>query len=203
MYTIVGLGNPGEEYEKNRHNAGRIVLLELLESFKFPELEASKNAKALYSWGKVGKVKVEALLPETYMNKSGFSVKYAVQKHNLKPENIIVMYDDIDLPFGAVRVSFGRNSGGHNGIESVQKALKAKNFIRIRIGVAKVSRGKAKKPAGEDAVVKYLLGNFTKKELDVVKSKIADRVHEGLKVIFETGNPEMGMNAVNGLPLIQ
>ncbi|MFC1802172.1 aminoacyl-tRNA hydrolase [Patescibacteria group bacterium] len=154
LYTIVGLGNPGEEYKNTRHNTGRIVLDYFHKKNNFYDWEYSKNADALYSNSKIGKNKIELIAPETFMNNSGKSVLYVKNKHKIKPENIIVIYDDLDLPLGIFKIAFNRGSGGHNGIESVVKKVKTKAFIRVRVGVSPVTpTGKLKKPKGEEKVI--------------------------------------------------
>ena len=116
MYTIIGLGNPGVEYEKTRHNTGKMAV-DALES---------KNVKAKY------------IHQDTFMNKSGSAVAKVV-KSKKAAEKLIVIYDDLDLPLGTMKISFNRGSGGHKGLESVVRAVKTKEFIRIRIGIGKKS----------------------------------------------------------------
>jgi peptidyl-tRNA hydrolase, PTH1 family len=170
MYLIVGLGNPGEKYENTRHNTGRIVVENFVKKYKFPNLEMSDKAQALYSKAKLDKQIVELILPETFMNKSGKSVLYASSKHKIKPKDIVVVYDDIDLPLGKIKISFNRGSGGHKGIESIARSLKTKEFCRIRVGVSSAgAKGKTKKPSGEKAVIDFILGKFKKTELETLK----------------------------------
>lgn len=130
MYTIIGLGNPGVEYEKTRHNTGKMAV-DALES---------KNVKAKY------------IHQDTFMNKSGSAVAKVV-KSKKAAEKLIVIYDDLDLPLGTMKISFNRGSGGHKGLESVVRAVKTKEFIRIRIGIGKKAD-----------VEKHILGKFTPKE---------------------------------------
>lgn len=200
MYTIVGLGNPGGEYTDTRHNAGRIIASIIAEESDVEFKEKKKPAMEVGN-GVVFGSKARIVLPNTFMNKSGSAVSPHIKSVSAA-KKLIVIQDEIDLPFGSVRVAFGSSPAGHNGVASVARAVKTKNFIRVRVGVAKVSRGKAKKPKGEEAVVKYLLGKFTSNELNLLENEITDRVTEALEVIFETGDPTMGMNAVNGLPLL-
>ena len=196
MFLIVGLGNPGDKYEMTRHNVGRIVLQTFLKSFAFPPLEKSKNAQALYTWTKLGKHRVEVMFPETFMNKSGVSAKYAASKHNVKPERIIVVYDDIDLPLGGIKISYGRGSGGHRGVESIIRALQTKNFVRIRIGVASTTPGgKIKKPKGEQKVLDFLMGDFKPKEQTILK-RVAKDVCGAIESVLEKGHTH-AMNIYN------
>lgn len=204
MYTIVGLGNPGPEHVKTRHNAGRIVV-GLLAEHNDIELKEQKKPDVLVGTGDIKGERVRIALPNTYMNKSGAAVAKFI-KGVSAAKKLIVVYDDVDLPIGKVRVSFGSSSGGHNGIKSIERAIKTKDFIKIRVGVSKQGKKKgsvvAKKPVGELEVVKYLMGNFSKGELEKVETALYERVELALDTILETGDPVMGMNAVNGLPPI-
>lgn len=134
-FLIVGLGNPGEEYKNTRHSVGRILLEHFRKSVDFPDWQENKYAQALCASGKIEKEKVDLILPETFMNKSGKSVSFLSTKNKIKPENIIVVYDDLDLPLGKFKISFNRGSGGHKGIESVARSLKTKEFARLRVGI--------------------------------------------------------------------
>jgi len=186
MYTIVALGNPGERYEGTRHNVGRAVIDEFMRVYDFPPMKRSNNANALYAWSNVADERIEVMFPETYMNKSGQSVKYAVDKHEVVPANIIVVHDDVSLPIGDIRVSFGRGDGGHNGITSIIQTLKTKEFIRIRVGVAQKSFfGGIKKHSGS-SLSQFVLKKFSgreKKELEDVSKK----VEVALMHIFKSG----------------
>jgi len=162
MWLIVGLGNPKEEHFLNRHNTGFLVLDEI---FGKKDWIYSASANTFFKKGKEGSQAMEILKPQTYMNKSGVTVGYLAKKHKVPTKQIIVIHDDIDLPFGTFKFSFNRGSGGHNGVESIRKVLKTKEFIRLRIGISPVTpTGKLRKPKGEDKVYKYLLSNFTPKQ---------------------------------------
>ncbi len=188
---IVGLGNPGTEYENTRHNAGRLVLALLAkkppEGAAFEEWKADKKLVALTSKGKIGKTPVILMLPETFMNKSGNSLKSLMLTPKKTETGLIVVHDDMDLPLGTIKVSFDRGSGGHKGIESIIRTIKTKAFTRIRIGVSPTTPGgKLKKPQGEDKVVDFIVGKFKSSEEDVLKKVLkqaaamtADLVSEG------------------------
>jgi len=185
-YIIVGLGNPGKEYENTRHNTGRIVLDTFLAIAKFSPLEASEKLKALTSEGKIKKEKVIIVEPETFMNKSGLSVLPLV-KSTKQAGNLIVIYDDIDLPLGKFKISFNRGSGGHKGIESIVRSIKTKEFIRVRVGVSpSTPKGKTKKPKGEDKVVDFILGEFKPDELKEIK-KISKKIALAVEMIVLDG----------------
>ena len=157
QYLIVGLGNPGEEYELTRHNTGRIVLSALHKKENLSPFKLDKKLKALVSEGKIGKDKIDVIFPETFMNKSGASVASLI-KNKKQAERLIVVHDDLDLPLGTMKISFNRGSGGHKGIESIIKAIKTEAFVRVRIGVSpKTSKGKAKKPKGEEKIVNFII----------------------------------------------
>ena len=194
MRYIVGLGNPGEEYEMTRHNAGRMAVLEFIKKEKIDQPEFDKKLKALVAKGEIGKSKFQIILPETFMNKSGDSLKPLALSAK-KAENLIVVHDDIDLPLGKVKISFGKNSGGHKGVESVIKAVKTINFTRVRIGISPTSaKGVVKKPSG-DKFLDYIVGKFKPVEMAEIK-KAAKKAAEALKVIVSDGT-EKAMGEFN------
>ena len=170
MKLVVGLGNPGEEYENTRHNTGRI-LVDMIEK-KFDK-EGNKQ-------------KIKFLTPDTFMNNSGRAVAPLVKsKKDLK--DLVVIYDDIDLPLGKIKISFNRSSGGHNGLNSIIKSLKSEEFLRIRVGISPATpSGKLKKPTGEKAVLNFLLGEFKKPELETLK-KLSKKVSDAVLTIFTEG----------------
>lgn len=165
MYIVVGLGNPGEEYAGTRHNTGRM--------------------SADFVAEKVDGVKV--LIPDTFMNSTGKFVAKHV-KSQKAAQKLIVIYDDLDLPLGTIKISYDRGSGGHNGLESIIKALKTREFIRIRIGIAPLTpSGKAKsRPDGGGALEKYILGQFKESEMVILK-KVFKKVAEAVETIVEHG----------------
>ncbi len=129
------------------------------------------------------------------MNNSGKAVAPLVKaKKDLK--DLIVIYDDIDLPLGKIKISFNRSAGGHNGLGSIIKTLKSEEFLRIRIGITPATpKGVVKKPHGEDAVLKFLLGEFKKPELEIIK-KLSKKVTEAIETIFAEGK-EKAMSLYN------
>ncbi|MEK7152296.1 MAG: aminoacyl-tRNA hydrolase [Patescibacteria group bacterium] len=194
-YIIVGLGNPGKEYEETRHNTGRIVLEYFRKKNDFPDWRADKKTRALISEGKVGKEKVLLLMPETFMNNSGKSLLPLVTSKK-KAEQLIVIYDDLDLPVGTFKLSFDRGSGGHKGIESIARSIKTKGFVRIRVGISpKTASGKLKKPQGEEQVVRFILKNFTPDEFQELK-KLSKKTNEAIEAITTEGRL-IAMNKFN------
>jgi PTH1 family peptidyl-tRNA hydrolase len=174
MYIVVGLGNPGEEYKTTRHNTGRMA-------GTFVEKKELEGVKVFE--------------PDTYMNRTGPAVAKLV-KSKKAAEKLIVIYDDLDLPFGSMKISFDRGSGGHKGIESIIKALNTKAFIRIRIGISPVTpSGKMKKLKGESVVEKHIMGEFKKSEMEVLK-KIFKKSADAVEAIVENGL-EYGMSHFN------
>lgn len=184
-HLIVGLGNPGEEYVASRHNAGRMVLDVFRKTHDFSQWENDKKAKGLVSKGDLHGKKLLLLLPETFMNNSGESVR-TFAKTLKDAEKVIVVYDDFDLPMGTYKISWNRSSGGHNGVQSIIDHLKTELFIRVRIGVSPVlSSGKIKKPHGEEAVNKFILGNFTKGEQETLKKLSKEIVQSIESIVFD------------------
>lgn len=185
-YVVVGLGNPDTEHTHNRHNAGRMLLLEFAKKQNFSDWEEDKKAHALITDKKMGKEQVTLLLPETYMNKSGTAVaKYVKGKKQM--EHFVLCYDDFDLPLGTMRIAFGRGSGGHNGVASVIKSLGSKDFIRLRIGVAPTTpSGKIKKPQGEEKVLKYLMGDFSEKDKTALRA-VFKKAQQAIEMIVGEG----------------
>lgn len=186
QYIIVGLGNPGEEYENTRHNTGRMVVEQFREKYDFPEWEFDKPLKSLVSKNNFGKNKVILVEPNNFMNVSGESIVPLV-KNTKEAERVIVVYDDIDLPLGTIKISFNRSSGGHRGLESIIKALKTKAFVRLRIGVCPTTpTGKLRKPKDADAVLNFIIGPFKAPELETIK-KMTKKGSDALALILTEG----------------
>lgn len=178
MKLIVGLGNPGEKFKGHRHNVGFQFIdylieklqmtndkLQISNQFQNTNLEFSKKANAIYTWFKIKGKQIELFKPQTFMNKSGVSVKYAIKKHpELKFEDLIVVHDDLDIPIGKFKIQKGTGPKLHNGIESVENSLGTKDFWRVRIGVD--NRQNSGWIDGES----YTLQNFNPEE----KNKIID-----------------------------
>lgn len=183
---IVGLGNPGEEYKNSRHNTGRIILENITKGNNFSEFKDNIKLKSLSSKGEINGEKFDFLLPETFMNNSGNAVCQIINDKK-KLKNLVVVYDDMDLPIGSLKISFNRSSGGHNGLESIIKRVKSQEFVRIRIGVSPhTPTGKIKKPKGEEAILKFLLGKYKEDELNEIK-KISKKVAEIIEMISSEG----------------
>jgi PTH1 family peptidyl-tRNA hydrolase len=172
MIVIVGLGNPGGEYEHTRHNAGRDAVRSLAKKEGFPEFVFNKSANALVAEGKIKKEKVTLVLPETFMNASGKAVAKFV-KSVKAAANLLVIQDDLDLPIGTLKMVCNRGSGGHKGIESINRALKTESYVRIRIGISgEGKKNQAKKVEGEEKVLKHVIGKWKPSEAAAAKKAI-------------------------------
>lgn len=167
---ILGLGNPGKEYENTRHNAGRMAAEYFAQKHDYPEFKYDKKSNSLIS-----KRRLLISLPETFMNKSGNAVTKLVRpKKELK--ELVVIHDDLDIPLGRFKISYGKSSGGHKGVESVMRALKTKNFARIRIGVS------PKRKPDQKEVIKFITAKFKPSELETFK-KVIKKIADALEVM--------------------
>jgi PTH1 family peptidyl-tRNA hydrolase len=185
MKLVAGLGNPGKEYEVSRHNTGFIVLDFILGN-KI-DWKLANGIKLLYYKDSTGGKPTEYIKPTTFMNNSGVAVKHVQEKHKTKLKDIVIIYDDLDLPLGKMKISFNRSSGGHNGLESIIKKLKSREFIRIRVGICpETPSGKLRKPKGEAAILKFLMGEYKKEEIEKLK-KVSKKIKEALELIFTEG----------------
>jgi len=199
MFTIIGLGNPGDEYSKSRHNVGWMTLDEIHKQYGFSDWKEKKGIKAELSTGTIGKKKVTLVKPTTFMNKSGDAVGKLIRPASAKAtagkgkkvyEDVVVISDDLDIPLGSIKIMFNRGSGGHKGVESVIRGLKSEAFVRIKIGLTPTTpTGKLKKPKGEDAVLKFVIKVFRPDEEKVVK-KTVKRTVEAIEVMLNEGRPK-------------
>ncbi|MFY4777230.1 aminoacyl-tRNA hydrolase [Metabacillus sp. RGM 3146] len=177
MKMIVGLGNPGKQYERTRHNAGFLVIDELSDRLGIP-LDKSKF-NGVYGMGFAGGEKVLLVKPLTYMNLSGECIRPLMDFYDLQDEDLVVIYDDLDLPAGKIRLRTKGSAGGHNGIKSTILHLGTQVFNRIRIGIDRP-------PAGMK-VPDYVLGRFTPDEQQPIQDAIslsADACESWLKQPF-------------------
>jgi len=198
-YIIVGLGNPGEEYINTRHNTGRMVVEALAKKFDFPDWKNDMKLKALVTSGKLGKEKVQLILPETFMNKSGLSVGPLV-KSKKAAETLLVVHDELDIPLGKMKLSFNKSSNGHKGVESIIKAVKTEAFLRLRVGVVPaLASGKMKKPKGEEEIVDFIIGEFKKPEMEILK-KVIKKAVEGLEVLGKEGK-DIATGVINSVSI--
>ncbi len=193
-FVIIGLGNTGKEYEKTRHNAGRMAAEMVAKKNDFPPFVLNKTAKALVSVGEIEGEKTTIVLPETMMNLSGKSA-VAFVKSVKAAKNLLVIQDELDLPLGTLKMVFERGSGGHKGVESVMRAIKTKAFARLRMGISgEGKKHQAKKPAGEEKVVKHVVGKFKPGEEAAVKKMVA-RAAEAARLFVTEGLEKATMEA--------
>lgn len=194
-WVVVGLGNPDEEHVRTRHNAGRMAVELFARSKGIEEWKDDTKARAFVSRGLVGKAATVFVLPNTYMNKSGSAVQKFVKSVSAA-DRMIIVYDELDVPLGTIKISYDRGSGGHKGVDSVMRVVKTKRFTRIRIGISPTSAsGEMKKPDGEKQVEKFILGEFKHDELSVLK-KVLKLSGEAIECIITKGK-DVAMNQFN------
>lgn len=191
-WIIIGLGNPGKDYAKTRHNAGAMVLEAILKRHPedFDGLTPDKKFKALTAKGRLAGKKVLLVFPQTYMNLSGHSAAEAASFYKVPAENVLVLVDEKELPVGKLRLRLNGSAGGHNGIKSIIERLGTQDFPRLRIGVGNdVSKGHKVDTAD------FVLGRPSKEELAELEAT-AERAAEEVEVIVTEG-PETAMNRYN------
>ncbi|MFY9493542.1 MAG: aminoacyl-tRNA hydrolase [Minisyncoccia bacterium] len=190
MKIIVGLGNPGDKYQKTRHNAGEFYLAKLRNIWSEKDFTEAKTA--LWLETKVGKEKVYLIFPTGMMNNSGTSLKKTLTQLKLKPKpaDILVIHDDLDIELGRMKMSFGRSSAGHRGVESVIKTLRTDQFWRLRIGI-----GLKKKPDGKK-LIDFILKKFSPVE-ERTLNKNFKKISQGLETWL--AHPARAMSEINSL----
>jgi PTH1 family peptidyl-tRNA hydrolase len=193
-YTILGLGNPGEEYESTRHNVGAMVLDAFAKKIGAPSFQSDGVRKSLVAKGEIEGEKLILIKPQAFMNKSGVSVRDLAGAKK-KIENMVVIHDDLDLPIGSMKIVFDRGSGGHKGVESINRAVKSTAYTRIRIGVCPTTpSGKAKKP-DHAKILDFIVGEIKKPEMDTLK-KVIKKACEALELII-TDSRQKAMTEFN------
>ena len=186
MYIIVGLGNPGEKYDNTRHNCGFMTIDCLADKYNL-EFQESKQ-KAMVAKGSINGEKVILAKPLTFMNLSGESVRALADYYKVDSEKeVIIVYDDISLPVGNLRIRVKGSAGGHNGIKSIISHLGSDKFIRVKVGVGE-------KPKGYD-LADYVLGHFSNEE-KVLMNEAFSRGAKAIEAIMEAG-PDKAMNLFN------
>ena len=190
MKLLVGLGNPGSEYAATRHNVGFLVAQKFAEKMG---LSLKRQAhQAIVGTGCAGGQEVMVLLPQTFMNRSGVSVVSACKAKGVAVEDLVVIHDEIDLPFGSVRIKVGGGHGGHNGLRSIADLLGSRDFTRLRVGVGR--------PVGQVDVAKYVLGPFSASEKSQLDSVLEHSVM-ALEVLLHKG-AQQAMNEFNNRVLL-
>ena len=185
MYLIVGLGNPEEDYKMTRHNMGFEVINEISKEYK---IDVSKEKfNALYGTGVIENEKVILLKPQTYMNLSGTSIRECINFYKIDIDNIVVIYDDIDIDKGMIRIRKRGRHAGHNGVKSVAEELKTEEFARVRVGIGK--------PNEKYDKIDYVIGKITSEEFNELKTGI-DKAKDAVVEILKNGI-DKAMNVLN------
>lgn len=196
MYYLFGLQNPGREFEQTPHNMGG-VMMDMFwtnnETF-FEDRREERHRKRFISKGRLAEQEITAIFSNSFMNTSGTCVSDIAEEDK---EHLMVIHDDIDLPFGEVKISFDKGAGGHNGVKDIVKVLDTQKFIRIRIGVAPVDWfGKMRKPRGRNAVNNYLTRKQLSKRYSMQYGSIYSQVEEAVLEILRNGR-QAAMNKFN------
>ncbi len=192
MKLVVGLGNPGKAYARNRHNVGFHCLnyFAKLHSIRFDR----RQCQARIGTGELGGEKLLLAKPRTFVNLSGKAVGCLLSKHNVPLSGLLVIHDDLDLPLGKIRLRPGGGSGGHKGMKSIISVLKSEDFPRIRVGIGRPQVGGLSN-TGEDVIVSYVLSDFTPQEEELIKPVIAS-VAEAIDCFLNQGM-EVAMSRFN------
>ena len=173
MILVVGLGNPGLEYSKTRHNIGFTALDMISERYSFKNWKKKSNGH--YAKGIVGEQKTILLKPQTFMNMSGSCVKSFVDYFKIENNNLFVIYDDIDLKLGVMKKKIGGGHAGHNGVKSIFENLQTSNFYKIRIGISR--------PEQKEKVANFVLSKFSPDEFIMVKDVLEKVTNDFEKII--------------------
>ena len=173
MILFVGLGNPTPNSENNRHNVG-FKIIDCINK-KFNLSKQKPKFKGLLTTGNIGKKKVYAIKPLTFMNNSGICIRELIEYFKINAEDVIVFHDDLDVEFGKIKAKFGGSSAGHNGVASIDKFI-GKDYSRVRIGIGK--------PKGSIEVADYVLQNFNDDET-VDMEKITENITDSISILVE------------------
>lgn len=185
MFLVVGLGNPGSQYEFTKHNVGFLTVDYLADKLN---IKINKlKFKGLFAKEKIENEDVVLLKPQTYMNLSGESVRDFANFFKIPPENIIVVVDDVDLPMGKIRIRKKGSAGTHNGMKSIIYQLQSDNFIRIKVGIEREGR--------KDDLADYVLKGFSKDEVPIMEESM-ERAAKTVLEILKKG-PDVAMNKFN------
>lgn len=185
MYLIVGLGNPENDYGKTRHNMGFNTINKIAKQY---EIEVTKSKfKGLYGNGIIEGEKVILLKPQTFMNLSGESIKEIIQFYKIEMEQLIIIYDDLDIEPGMIRIRKTGGPGTHNGMKSVVNELQTQNFKRVRVGIGK--------PEKKEELIEYVLGAIPEEEKEKLE-KGTDLAKEAVVEIIKSGI-DIAMNKFN------
>lgn len=192
MKIIVGLGNPGSHYRLNRHNIGFRCIDHIADKFSIPVKK--RLCRSDTGQGSIAGCEVLLARPRTYVNLSGEAIAGLLDKFHVKPGDLIVIHDDLDLPTGRIRLRLGGKSGGHRGIKSTIDCIGSPDFNRVRIGISRPG-DKGRRYADEEEIVDYVLGDFPPDEEDLIKTAVTN-VAEAIECLLRDGL-EAAMNRFN------
>lgn len=190
MFLIVGLGNPGKKFKNTRHNIGFRVVDKYSKLNKFPPWKNKKEFLSLISEGKVNNIKIILAKPQTFMNDSARAIRLLIENFRLQIENLLLIHDEFDIPLGKIKISSGKNSAGHKGVQSIINELNTKEFYRFRIGI--------KQPNYEfKKIIKknFVLEKFSKKEEEIL-NKILLKTCDAISLAITKGM-KIAMNVYN------
>ncbi len=187
MWLIIGLGNPGPRYASTRHNVGFMVLERVARAAGC--VLQRRRFEAVTDAGRLGGERVFLAAPQTYMNLSGRSVERALRFYGQDPSSLLVIHDDVDLPFGRLKVKQGGGHGGHRGVRSIIEAIGSADFVRVRVGIGR--------PPGPMDTSDYVLAPFDPEEREVLDD-ILDAAADAVRVVVEQG-VATAMNRFNGM----
>jgi peptidyl-tRNA hydrolase, PTH1 family len=180
-WLVVGLGNPGSEHERTRHNLGFEIARTLIDRWGLPKPKARFRGLVTEGRTEPGGPRVGVLLPQTYMNDAGQSVGPARGALGAELDHVLVLHDEIDLPFGEIRVRVGGGLAGHNGLKSVRQGLGSPDFARVRVGVGRPDT------TDPDRVAAYVLGRFSEAPADV--AALVDEAADAAERVIRDGLP--------------
>ncbi len=190
MKLLVGLGNPGKKYEQTRHNVGFMVADKVARQ---NQIAIKKNGyQGIYGVGRVASTETTILLPQTFMNNSGASVNAAFRSLGISPGDLIVIYDDLDLPFGRLRIKKEGGHGGHNGIRDIIAVLGIRDFVRVRVGIGRPEFGD---------ITGHVLSSFSSNEQKLLP-QLLDAAAQATEKILADGVFE-AMNTFNNFNLVE
>lgn len=176
-WLVVGLGNPGSGYAGNRHNVGQMVLAELADRMSANFRTHKANSTVAEGRSFPGAPKLVLAKPNTFMNVSGGPVAALLRFYSLEPDRLVVVHDDLDIPFDALKLKFGGGHGGHNGIRSIAQSIGTGDFTRVRVGIGR--------PPGRQSAADFVLHDFTSPERQVLPNVLADAADAILQIAAE------------------
>lgn len=186
MKLLIGLGNPGKEYQNTRHNIGEKIISLWAKENHFPPFKLNKKTQSLVTKGFFKDEEIVLALPQTFMNNSGLAISTLKKIYNVSPNDIYIFHDELDIPLGEIKISVNKSSAGHKGVQSAIDHLKTNEFVRFRIGIKSETNKKT-----ED----YVLEKFTSLEQKIL-NELAKKIFSSLEIAIKDG-PNKAMTAIN------